>query len=78
MAIQLAPELTLPYFGRAMVYSEKGESDKVIADLTEVIRLNPKDAEAYFVRGLTYKAMGESDKAEKDFYRAKKLGHKAS
>ena len=32
-------------------YREKGELDKAIADYTEAIRLEPKDATAYFARG---------------------------
>ena len=40
------------YRNRGFAYEEKGELDKAIADYTEAIRLNPKDAAAFFGRGV--------------------------
>jgi tetratricopeptide (TPR) repeat protein len=53
----------------------KGEFDKAIADYTEAIRLNPKDAKAYYLRGLFYKVRGKTDKAKADIAEAKRLGY---
>ena len=44
--------------------------DKAIADYTEAIRLNPKDAKAYYNRGLVYVKKGDHDKAIADFTEA--------
>ena len=44
-SIQLIPTRG---FNRGLLYSKMGESDKAIADYTEVIRLKPDDAEAYY------------------------------
>src|SRR5690242_4026938 len=47
--------------------------NKVIADQTEAVRLNPKDASAYYKRGLCYDEKGEADKAIADFTDAIRL-----
>ncbi|MGA2258561.1 MAG: tetratricopeptide repeat protein [Thermoguttaceae bacterium] len=48
----------------------KGEYDKAIADLTESIRLDPKNADWYNNRGPFYEKRGEYDKAIADFTEA--------
>ena len=42
------------YIDRGIAYENKGEYDKAIADYTEAIRLDPKDAKAYCSRGWAY------------------------
>ena len=54
----------------------RGDFDKAIADFTEAIRLDPKDAQSYQNRGVAYGKKGEKAKAEEDFAQAKKLGDK--
>jgi tetratricopeptide (TPR) repeat protein len=61
---------------RGSAYESKGEHDKAIADYTEAIRLNPRDADARHGRGLAYQKKGDRVKAEADFTEAKKLGYK--
>ena len=39
---------------RGFSHAEKGDHDKAIADFTEAIRLDPKDADAYYYRGFSY------------------------
>jgi len=51
------------------------QTDRVIADLTEAIRLDPENAYLYVFRGLSYAEKGEQAKAEADFARAKELGY---
>ncbi len=54
----------------------KGDFDKAIADFSEAIRLDPKDADAYFNRGRAYEKKGETERARADFDQAKILGYK--
>jgi Tfp pilus assembly protein PilF len=57
---------------------EMGDYDKTIADCTEAIRLDPKNAMAYEARAGAYEKEGDKAKAEEDFAQAKKLGYKPS
>jgi tetratricopeptide (TPR) repeat protein len=59
---------------RARDLGLKGQHDRVIADLTEVIPLNPNNQLAYLVRGFAYKNKGEHDRAIADFERFIQLG----
>ena len=52
------------------------EHDKAIADYTEAIRLNPKDADAYYNRGLAYWNKGKFDKAIAEYTEAIRLNPK--
>ena len=53
-------------------YGNKGNFDRAIADFSEAIRLDPKDARAYHDRGVAYGKKGEMAKAEEDFAQAKR------
>ena len=53
----------------ALGLRDKGDYDKAIADFTEAIRLDPKDAKAYCNRGVAYGKKREYDKAVADFTR---------
>ena len=50
--------------------------DKAIADFTEAIRLDPKDADAYCNRARAYYSKGEYDKAIADYSEAIRLNPK--
>ena len=54
----------------------KGDYDTAVADFTEAIRLDPKDALSYFCRGKCYENKGEYDKAIADFTEAIRLDPK--
>jgi uncharacterized caspase-like protein len=56
-----------------MVYHQKGEHDRAIADFSEAIRLDPKSSATYRARGATFAAMGARDKAAEDYMRAEIL-----
>lgn len=53
------------YYDRAMVYFSKGQYDQAIADFSEAIRLNPRDAYAYCNRGIAYGQTGFKYDSEK-------------
>jgi tetratricopeptide (TPR) repeat protein len=48
-----------------LAFDEK-DRDQAIADFTEVIRINPKNATAYYNRSSEYKAKGDKDRAKAD------------
>ena len=52
---------------------EKGEYDKAIVDLTEAIRLDPRNAARYNNRGLAWNKKGDLDKAIADYKEAVRL-----
>jgi hypothetical protein len=53
----------IAHVGRGLAWINKGELDRAIADFTQAIRLNPKDALAYSNRGLTWADKGDFDRA---------------
>ena len=60
-------------FERGWSHAEKGDHDQAIADCTEAIRLDPKNADAYYNRGNSYARKGEYDKAIADCTEAIRL-----
>src|SRR6201984_1584186 len=66
-------QLATVYFWRAVGWNKKGEYAKVIADMTEAIRLKPDQA-TYNLRGSAYFDKGDYDFAIADFNDALKLG----
>lgn len=61
---------------RGVAYYESGEYKRAIADHSEIIRKNPKDAIAYDNRGNAYRRNAEYDKAIADYDAAIKLDSK--
>src|SRR5712691_5321551 len=61
------------YSRRGRRYFAKGEHDKAIADFTEAIRLDPKNATKYHWRAWCYCEKGDFDKAFADFTEATRL-----
>lgn len=66
-AINLAPDIALPYIFRAKFYAKLSRSEEAIADMTRAITLDPAYGFGYFERGFTYCLQREYDKAIKDF-----------
>ena len=60
----------------AVCYVRKGDNDKAIADFTEAIQLDPKNAKAYIDRGSAYINKGDNDKAIADCNEAIRLDPK--
>jgi tetratricopeptide (TPR) repeat protein len=53
--------------GRAVVYGNKGDSDRAIADHNKAIEIDPKYAPAYLNRGIAHEKKGDHDRAIADF-----------
>ncbi len=60
-------DLVNAYFNRGLAHSLKLEYDPAIADLSQVVKLSPKDAEAFDERGTDYFGKQDFDKALADF-----------
>jgi tetratricopeptide (TPR) repeat protein len=52
---------------RAIVYHQKGETEKAMADYTRMIAVNPQNPDGWNSRGNLYHELGEYDKAIADF-----------
>ena len=59
---------------RASAHIDAADYDSAIADFTQAIRLDPKNAVAYYGRGEAYLEKGQRAAAERDFAQAKRLG----
>jgi Tetratricopeptide repeat len=54
------------YVARGLAWQAKGDLDHALADYTDAIRLNPRDALAYNNRGLLWREKGDADRAIAD------------
>jgi tetratricopeptide (TPR) repeat protein len=63
----------LAFDNRGTARHAKGYNDRAIADYTEAIKLNPKDALAYDNRGTAWRDKGDLDRALADYNTAIKL-----
>jgi tetratricopeptide (TPR) repeat protein len=63
-------------FQRGNVYASLGKHDAALADFSESINLDPKDAKTWSNRGAVYKKLGQLDKAIADFSTAIELDPK--
>ena len=67
-AIELHPGHNV-YLHKALAFSQMGEYDQAIADLSKAIELKTDYAYAYLNRGIIYQKLGEKEKAKADFQR---------
>ena len=65
--------LAIAYFNRGRAHAKKSQYDRAIADLTQAIKLNPKDDKAYNNRGIAYKKKADYRRAIADYDKAIKL-----
>ena len=61
------------YYNRGVLYRDKGDHDRAIADYNEAIRLDPKFPQAYSNRGVAYHAKGDHDRSIADYNEAIRL-----
>jgi tetratricopeptide (TPR) repeat protein len=61
------------YYTRGCTYYFSKNYDAAIADLSVVIRVDPKFAKAYYFRSLAYTAKGDRIKSKSDYSKALKL-----
>ena len=66
-AIDLSPDQSLGYLGRALAYQGKSDFDRAIIDCSEAMRLAPKEAAPCIVRAECHEANGDLDRALADF-----------
>lgn len=62
---KFTPNCASVYAIRGLAYDDKHIFD-AIYDLSEAIRLNPREANFYLARSILYKRDGQPDKAKKD------------
>lgn len=55
--MRLDPKNVSVRVNRGMAYAEKGDCDKALADLTEALRFDPRNAQAYASRGVVHATM---------------------
>jgi tetratricopeptide (TPR) repeat protein len=63
----------IAYDNRGTAWHAKGDNDRAIADYSEAIKLNPKDAVAYDNRGTAWRDKGDRNRAIADYNVAVKL-----
>ena len=73
---QRDPKYAKAYYNRGNAYSNKGDTDRAIADYTAAIRLEPTYANAYYNRGNAYSNKGDTDRAIADYTEAIRLDPK--
>ena len=59
--------LSITYNNRGLAYFHRGDYDLAIADYSQAIRLDPKDAYSHNNRGSAYRAKGDYDRAIADY-----------
>ncbi len=70
-AIECDPDLVNAYILRGLIYKNKDELEKALADFNQTIEVAPEKAyEGYLNRGMVFKQMGKTEKALLDFNRA--------
>jgi tetratricopeptide (TPR) repeat protein len=62
------------YYKRGLARSENGDLDGAIADFTEAIRLDPKDARGFYNRGLARESLNDLRGAVRDYSQAIVIG----
>jgi tetratricopeptide (TPR) repeat protein len=68
--------LASAYFNRGIAYKNKSDFDRAIADYTQAIQLNPRDAKPHVNRGNAYSDKGDFDRAIADYNEAIQLDPK--
>lgn len=70
---EVPENVAIAFFNRALSHENMDDYVRAIADYTESIRLNPKDADSFFFRSLCKARTGDKSGAEADMAEAKRL-----
>src|SRR5262249_59143219 len=73
--IRLEPRDAKAYLIRGRAYhcrNKPGDLEKAIADFSESIRIDPKQAEAFYSRSIAYRDQGDAEKSADDDKQARK------
>jgi poly(3-hydroxybutyrate) depolymerase/tetratricopeptide (TPR) repeat protein len=72
-------DLVRAYLQRAVIFARRGDDfDRVIADATEMLKIEPNNVEALLLRGTSLQRKGEAARARADVTRAVQLGPKSA
>jgi polyhydroxybutyrate depolymerase len=72
-------DLVRAYLQRAVIFGRRGDDyDRVIADATEILKIEPNNVEALLLRGNSLQRKGEAARARADVTRAVQLGPKSA
>jgi tetratricopeptide (TPR) repeat protein len=72
--LSLDPKQAEAWLYRGVVWFDKKDYLRAIADFDEALKLNPRLADAYCSRGATWLLQGKPAEAEDDFARCRSLG----
>ncbi|HEY9700880.1 MAG TPA: tetratricopeptide repeat protein, partial [Allocoleopsis sp.] len=67
---QKTPTTAIQFYNRGVDKLESGNYQDAIADFTQAISRNSKDADTFYNRGYAYHVMGDFAKAIKDYTKA--------
>jgi tetratricopeptide (TPR) repeat protein len=73
-AIAKNPRNANAYFGLAMAYTNKGNTETGLSYFLKVNQLDPKRADAWYYAGMIYKAKGDNINSEQYLNKANSLG----
>ena len=77
-AIEVNPDLPMPYRMRGALHADLGEEQKAIADLDKALELEPDDALTWQVKGMVLAKFGRYEEALSCFQKAQELAPEAA
>ena len=64
---------------RGIIFATTGDDyDRIVADTSEVLRLDPNNVDAHALRAYSYQRKGDASRALADVYEVERLGAKSS
>jgi tetratricopeptide (TPR) repeat protein len=70
------PSFDMPFKGRSIAYSQRGDYDRALSDCDQALRLNATDAEVRALRGTIYYNKGDYSKAVTEYTYAIRINPK--
>jgi lipoprotein NlpI len=69
---------SVAFFNRGFAYAGKSQHDRAIADFSQALKLNPKDAMIYNYRAFSFYFTGDYENAWQDVKKAQSLGYEVN